>query len=90
MSVWGTVPAWLAAAIALFASILAIRQFKLATKAQQDQVQIARANLMLAIDKTFESDMLNSRKAVRSLRNRAQTSRTRIRSSELPMIAIRN
>ncbi|MFM6950201.1 MAG: hypothetical protein ACKOW1_04155 [Novosphingobium sp.] len=58
--------------IAFFASILAIRQLRLATKAQADQVQIARANLMLAIDKSYEdATMLNSRKAVRSLRNRA-------------------
>lgn len=77
---WGTVPAWLTAGIALLGTILALRQFQLSTRAkndqvqaQNDQVQIARANLLLAIDKVFEGEEIyRSRKAVRSLRNRAE------------------
>lgn len=70
---WGTVPAWAAVVVAGTGVVLALRQLTLAAGAQHDQVQIARANLLLSIDKTFESEEIyRSRKAVRSLRNRAE------------------
>lgn len=70
---WGSVPAWVAAGTAICGFSIAVRQLSLATKAQKDQVQIARANLLLSIDATYEgAELYKARKAVRSLRNRAE------------------
>jgi hypothetical protein len=70
---WGTVPSWATAITALVGATLAIRQLGLARQAQEQQVQIARANLILSIDAEFEgSEIYGSRKAIRSLRNRVE------------------
>lgn len=74
MEAWGTVPAWITILVASFAAALALRQPRLATIVQNAQFEIARANLLLVIDKQFESDELcASRRAVRGMRNRAET-----------------
>lgn len=78
---WGTVPAWIATGTAIIGTGFALRQFKisslalnLSAQSQQNQVEIARANLLLAIDREFEGAELNqSRKAVRLLRNTIET-----------------
>ena len=83
---WGSVPDWIVAATAAFGAGFAIRQLDALKKAEQQsalateqsaiaidaQVQIARATLILEIDERFESaEMLESRIAIRALRNRA-------------------
>ncbi len=71
---WGNVPGWIAAVTAALATTLGLRQFRLATRAQIDQVQVARAKLLLEIDANYEgADIYRSRKAIRSLRNRSET-----------------
>jgi hypothetical protein len=70
---WGSVPAWLAVLTAISGATVALKQLALATKAQRDQVQIARANLLLSIDGAYEgAEIYKARKALRSLRNRAE------------------
>ena len=70
---WGNVPGWIAALTAVIAATVGLRQFRLATRAQIDQVQVARAKLLLEIDANYESaDIYRSRKAIRSLRNRSE------------------
>lgn len=70
---WGTVPAWVTALTAVVGATLAIRQLALARGAQEQQVQIARANLLLSIDGEFEGqELYKSRKAIRSVRNQAE------------------
>lgn len=84
---WGNAPAWAGVVVAIFGTGLALRQLGLSTKAQQnqlaqlrlgttarrDQVEIAQANIILAIDATYESlVMQQSRIAVRTLRHWAK------------------
>lgn len=71
----GTAPAWITALTAVFASRVALRQLGMSASAQEMQVQIARANLLLSIDREFESEAsYASRKACRSLANAAEAS----------------
>ena len=85
---WGSVPAWAAVCTAVVGSGLATRQLQLAARSQEHQVQIARANLLLSIDKNFESDEIyKSRKAIRSLRNRAEKA---IEARDKPTIGSEN
>lgn len=77
---WGTVPAQVATATAVVGTFFALRQFRISGEAlrisaqsQGNQVDIARANLLLAIDREFESaELTKSRKALRMLRNRIE------------------
>lgn len=69
----GSIAAWGAVAVAVVAVLLAVRQFWLARKAQEQQAEIARANLLLSIDSAFEGpEIYKARKAIRSLRNRIE------------------
>ncbi|MEM1019391.1 MAG: hypothetical protein AAGJ09_02745 [Pseudomonadota bacterium] len=70
-------PAWIAAISAAFGVFFGLKQLRLSAEAQgqqadahQDQVNIARAHLLLEVDRDFESQfMAESRIAIRSLRN---------------------
>jgi hypothetical protein len=67
---WGSVPDWAVAAVAVAAALIAWFQLRAAARAAQDQAQIARASLILEIDRDFESvEMQESRLALRGLRN---------------------
>jgi hypothetical protein len=74
---FGTVPDWIVAITALVAIVVAYGQLKasaaaskISAQAQQDQAAIARANLLLEIDRDFESEgMQEARRAIRALRN---------------------
>jgi biopolymer transport protein ExbB/TolQ len=83
---WGSVADWVVAVTAIFGVGFAIRQLnavrgaeeksatsnKQAAAALAAQVQIARATIILEIDRRFEdAEMLGSRIAIRALRNRA-------------------
>lgn len=77
---WGNVPAWVATGTAVIATTYALRQFRISSHAlrisaqsQNNQVDIARATLLMAVDREFEGVELNrSRKAMRMLRNRIE------------------
>jgi hypothetical protein len=72
MTDWGSVADWVTAVAAvggLSFGALQIRSLQLANHAA---VQLARANLLLTIDKEYEGDLFASRKAIRALRRRAE------------------
>lgn len=70
---WSNVPSWIGLGVASVGAFSAVHQLKLSVRARREQVQIARANLLLSIDGDFESpEMYKSRLAVRSLRNRSE------------------
>jgi hypothetical protein len=82
---WGSVPDWIVVGTAIAGTAYAGIQLKAlklsdqrAAASHAEQVQIARANLLLEIDATFEgTELYRSRKAIRALRNRAETKVTR-------------
>lgn len=70
---WGNFPDWVIAATAVLGTFFAVKQLQTVAKSSGDQVNVARANLMLEIDERFEStEMLESRLAIRTLRNHCE------------------
>lgn len=77
---WGSIPDWIVAITAIIASAMALVQLRriidanaIQAKAHQDQVSIARAELILEIDARFESaEMQESRLAIRTLRHHCE------------------
>lgn len=66
----GTAPDWIVALLAALAAAIAWFQLRSAAVAARDQAEIARATLLLEIDKEFESEaMQESRRMMRALRN---------------------
>lgn len=62
---WGSVPDWIIAVTAVAAAFFAtknlrylVAQNKLSKKAQEDSLEIERANLLLKIDENYESDQM--------------------------------
>ncbi len=71
---WGSLPDWLMAGIAGMAAWIALSQLRSAASAARDQAQIARATLILELDRDYESpEMRESRTALRSLRNEIES-----------------
>lgn len=71
---WGTAPDWIVALTAILGAIFAIQQIRRVAEANKTQVSVARAELILDIDGRFESiDMVESRLAIRTLRNHCET-----------------
>lgn len=66
----GTAPDWIVAILAALAAAIAWYQLRAAAIAARDQAEIARATLLLEIDKEFESEVMQeSRRMMRALRN---------------------
>lgn len=66
----GTAPDWVVAILAALAAAIAWYQLRAAANAARDQAEIARATLLLEIDKEFESEVMQeSRRMMRALRN---------------------
>lgn len=71
---WGSVADWLVLGTAVIATSIARSQLKAAATAATDQAQIARAMLILELDRDYESsEMKDSRMALRSLRNEIES-----------------
>ena len=70
---WGTLADWIVAAAALSAAVIARTQLRKGSSASRDQAQVARATLILEIDRDYESpNMQESRLALRALRNETE------------------
>lgn len=70
---WGSVPDWIVAVTALFGVVFGLVQLRRIALANSNQVDIARAELMLEIDGRYEhEDMRVSRTAIRTLRNHCE------------------
>lgn len=71
---WGTVPDWIVAILACAAALIAWFQLHAAAVAARDQAQIARATLILELDRDYESpEMKESRMALRGVRNEIES-----------------
>lgn len=67
---WGSAADWVVAATAVAGVFLGLQQLRKLAASGNDQVDIARAQMMLEIDARFESlDMQESRLLIRNLRN---------------------
>lgn len=71
---WGTLPDWIVAIVACAAAFIAWFHLRAAASASRDQAEIARATLILELDRDYESsEMKVSRMALRGLRNELES-----------------